>query len=343
MEYVAFGGTSKMAVVLSAMSGTKIFQVPCQGVVWAVALLPTPKGTKLAVGGEVPVVTIIDVGSQTDELQLPAMDTTNDIALTASSFSFTDGNTAKIYGAGGTRSTWMEKPAVEVVSNMILQLAPVEEQLLHAMQLILTRHPAIVNARFADDGSSLLQYVITQFNQPKLVQKLLLADCELGLPVNDLGNTVLQDAIGQSKWHALQLLLDSLSSPRFMPTPSAMRPVNDCLHDLAIKYPLDFLQFIASQACDLQPEPEVLGEHDGSDAMIASHLVRGSQQRAPKVRQRHRGAWVGRAHAHAPYSHMWVVSAPTRPSPSPSPYLARTASMPCVPSTSLPAPSLIVA
>ena len=56
MQYVAYGGTAKKAVVLSARSGTVLFELPQPGVIWSVALLETArgldKGWQLAVGGE---------------------------------------------------------------------------------------------------------------------------------------------------------------------------------------------------------------------------------------------------------------------------------------------------
>ena len=39
MQYVAYGGTAKKVCVLSALSGTTLFEVPQAGIVWSVALL----------------------------------------------------------------------------------------------------------------------------------------------------------------------------------------------------------------------------------------------------------------------------------------------------------------
>ena len=283
MEYVAYGGTAKTCVVLSAMSGTKIFQIDCSGVLWAVALFSTPKGAKLAYGGEISVITIYDLTTQKDELQLPATNTTNDIALTRASLCFADGDAAKLFGAGGNSFSWQEQPAIEVMSDMILTMASNQETVLHSVQLVLERHPAIVNARFLDTGASLIQFVITQTNQPKLLHALLRADCQMGLPVDHSGRSALHVAIEQGKWHSLQLLLEALRSHHFTMIPGSMAPILDCLREMAARYPLDFLSFIAS--FELQAEPEVLGESDVSDFMLSSRIVRGSSSRSP------RGLW----------------------------------------------------
>ena len=52
MQYVAYGGTAKKAVILSAMSGTSLFELPQSGVIWSVALLDSVRGWQLAIGGE---------------------------------------------------------------------------------------------------------------------------------------------------------------------------------------------------------------------------------------------------------------------------------------------------
>lgn len=185
-----------------------------------------------------------------------------------------------MYGAGGHHGTWRDQPSIEVISDMVVAMSSVEEQLLHMVKLVLERHPAIVNARFHNDGASLIQFVVTQTNQPKLLHALLQADCELGLPADCAGRSALHAAIELGKWHSLQLLLDALRSSRFTAIPGAMAPISECFAHMAIRYPLDFLHFVAN--FELQPEPEVLGENDGSDVMIPHRIMRGSARRSPK-------------------------------------------------------------
>lgn len=313
MEYVAFGGTAKTAVVVSASTGMticdvvcsnphpssspstnpnpkpnsnagiKIFEVACSGVLWAVALLTTAKETKLCIGGEIPVVKVIDLSSQSDELQLPAPNTTYDIAITPAALSFPDGHTVKMYGAGGLYHSWREQPSIDVVCSMIVSMAGNEEQLLHCIELILARHPAMVNACHPETGVSLISFVVAHTNHPKLLQAMLRANCELGLPVDQQGNSALHVAIRLGKWSSVQLLLDAFRSPRFSVIPGSLAPISDCLPGLAAKYPHDFLQFIAT--FELQPEPEVLGENDVADVMLPQIILRGSQYRSP------RGIW----------------------------------------------------
>ena len=112
MQFVAFGGTAKKVSVLSAMSGaphgaehtrraeiparvvraahaaalcaratgTALFEVPQPGVIWSVALMHSVKGWRLAIGGELPVLHVINVDTQADELQLPVGETVLDEA-----------------------------------------------------------------------------------------------------------------------------------------------------------------------------------------------------------------------------------------------------------------------
>ena len=48
----AFGGTSRAAVVLDAITGAQVFRVPFASTVWAVQLSLMPEGPKLIVGGD---------------------------------------------------------------------------------------------------------------------------------------------------------------------------------------------------------------------------------------------------------------------------------------------------
>ena len=103
--------------MLSALSGTSLFEVSQPGVVWSVALLytETHKGWKLAIGGESPVVTVMHVETQTDELQLPVSETVFDICMREDSIAFCNGSRATAFGAGGTHFSWQEKPSFQVV------------------------------------------------------------------------------------------------------------------------------------------------------------------------------------------------------------------------------------
>ena len=281
MQTCAFGGTAKTVHVLSASSGTALFTVPCTGIIWALAILEDNKGNdKLVIGGELPVLTVVDVVEQSDYLHIPVQETTYDIAITHDSICFTTGWCATMFGKGGMACSWDEQPSFIVLSSWVQAMLSSEEQLLHMISLILDRHPAVVNTSHPEKGGSLVQYVIQNTNQPKLLEKLLTANCRIGLPRDWRGRSPLHVAIEHGKWRALQLLIDALLQNRFSIIPGAMALVSECLQAMAYKYPLDFLHFIAS--FELQPEPEILGDVDASDVMLPRRLLCGSSRRCPK-------------------------------------------------------------
>ena len=305
MQYVAYGGTAKKVTILSAMSGTNLFELAQPGVVWSVALLDSPKGWQLAIGGELPVISVIHIESQSDVLSLPVPETTFDISMTKDSLCYSSGARATMFGAGGSHYGWNEKPSFQVVSSLIMSLLSVEDQLLKTVSLILDRHPAIINMRSpaGTEGGSLLHFVILNTNHPELLERLLNANCRIAMPKDINERSPLQIAYQNGKWRSLQLLLDALRRGRFSSIPGPMHVLNESMRDIAYKYPLDFLKFI--EAFELQPEPEVLGEIDVSDVMLPRRLTLGSNMRCPM------GMWneqladfkVQVDHDHSTYDH----------------------------------------
>ena len=75
MQFVAYGGTAKKAVLLSARSGTVLFELSQPGVIWSVAMHDSQMGWQLAVGGELPVISVVRVEQQVEVLQLPVSGT----------------------------------------------------------------------------------------------------------------------------------------------------------------------------------------------------------------------------------------------------------------------------
>ena len=280
MQYVAYGGTAKKVSVLSARSGTALFEVPLNGVLWCVALTVGPKGWQVAFGGELSVITVMDVETQTDVLQLPVKEMTNDIAVMRDSLCFVNGTRATMFGAGGTHYGWREKPSFSVVTNLITTLLSSEEQLVKSIGLIVDHHPSIVNLRAPDGGGSLLSYVVANTNHPGLLERLMHANCLLSMPRDRYGRSLLNLAVENGKWHSLRLIIDALQRKAFSDTPEPMRVVNEALRSIAYKYPLVFLRYIST--AEMQLEPEVLGEVDAADVMLSGRLMKGSQHRSPK-------------------------------------------------------------
>ena len=186
-----------------------------------------------------------------------------DISVRQDSIAFGNGPRATMFGAGGTHFSWQERPSFQVVSGVILSLLSAEDQLLRSVQLIIDRHPAVVNA--VDElggGGSLLHFIIDRTNQPELLAKLLNADCRIGMQRDKMDRSPMQLAVQTGKWRSLQLLLEAIIHKRFSIVPGPMSLVNENLREMAYRYPLDFLSFIS--AIELQPEPEVRARAAGA-------------------------------------------------------------------------------
>lgn len=279
MEHVAYGGPFKSAVLLDGRNGEQIAKFSFSGVIWPVTLAALPTGTVLAVGGECPVISVIDVETHADILQLPVAGTASDISITSNCLLFTEGKETVIFGAaGGYR--WRDQPSFEVASFLIISLLSSEDQLLKSIRLILEASPAVVNSRSQVTGSSLIHFAVHNSSNTLLLEALLSCDCKVGLAPDKRGRSPLTIAVDGGKWGALKLLLRALQDGRFLRLPGSMELVSDVLPTLAHKYPLDFLSFLSQFG--LESEPEILSEKTSSDVMLPHMLVIGSYDRCPK-------------------------------------------------------------
>ena len=105
--------------MLDCASGRPLFSIPTNGTVWSLKLLelhltPTaPPALKLLVGGEFTSVTLVDVASRQEELQLPVAEGTYGVALTAQSVAYTNGQRASVYGKPGHHYAWHDQPSFQ--------------------------------------------------------------------------------------------------------------------------------------------------------------------------------------------------------------------------------------
>ena len=84
LRYCAYGGTSRAVVVLDGRTGIEVHRIATLGTIWDVNLLgDTPI---LAMGGEVPTVTVYDVDAGCDLLRLPTDEVTYGVSLTKGAF-----------------------------------------------------------------------------------------------------------------------------------------------------------------------------------------------------------------------------------------------------------------
>ena len=284
LEYCCFGGTGRKLWVVDGRTGAVIFAVPFQSTVWAVNLVSMPDGTRLAVGGESATLSLWDLGQREVEMELPCDGEIYSICLSKDSLCYTNGRSAAMYGAGGTSFAWHDRPSYSVLTDLMTSLASDEATQLRCMEHIVERHPSVVNmtstAHDPESGKSLLHWVVAHSSSSRLLERLLKADCWLGLLRDSDAQSLLKAAVDLGKWAQMRLLLKALTERRFLNLPKPMRVVSESFPKWANKFPADFLQLIGTMP--LQPEPEVLGGLELNDVKLPRMLVRGSSWRCPR-------------------------------------------------------------
>jgi hypothetical protein len=75
--------------------------------VWTVALLGN--SNKMAIGGDLAMVHIVDVDTKRDELMLPASECVFSITITEASLGFTNGSDVSLYGRSMPLKSWQEQ------------------------------------------------------------------------------------------------------------------------------------------------------------------------------------------------------------------------------------------
>lgn len=280
LTYCAFGGADKSVVVLNGHSGVQVCKIQLPGTVWTIGLLP--ESACLVIGGESTVIKVYDLNNH--ELispPLPVSDTTYAVSITSDAICFSNGTVASIYGGGEHAYGWGDAPSFGVFASLIMNPMLSAQQLTHCVELIMKSHPTVVNLRDPVTGTSMLQYVVSNSNNAKLLDTLLTATCSIGLYPDVDGRTCLHTALELGKWRAIQQLLGGFEQKRFSIVPGAMHMLADCFDAIATNYPREFLHYI--EFMPLEPEPEVLGDPDvAASVMLPSVLLCGSSQRSPR-------------------------------------------------------------
>ena len=283
MEYCAIGGTDKKVVVYAGMSGMQLFSIPVIGTIWALMIHSPPGGKErhVAAGGEFGSVKIFDLLNKKEVMHIPSADTCFDVSLSDHSVAYTVGTTSGVYGFEGD-FVWSDMPSYEVTTSWVMAMIGDEEELLHALSLLLERSPALVNTKHPETGLSLLHFAVQHTNQPKLMQMLLDSSCSVGLGTS-LGKysicSTLELSITLGKLPLLQRMLEAARTPSFAKAPATYELLNLSLRSMSMKYPSSFLEVILNT--ELQPEPEVLGEQVAQDVMLTREVVRGTNSRSP--------------------------------------------------------------
>jgi len=283
-RFCGFGGTSFMLVVLNGFTGAKLFTIPFSSTVWSVHIAQVGDATMIAVGGEFPTVSVINLETRETEVELPVDGEVSSVFISPISICYASGSCAFLYGAGGTECSWQDRPSFTAMTSMMATLANNEEMLLRCVDVILHRHPSIVNATpdpsTPELGPSLLHWAIETGSSSKLLASLLRARCSLGILPDSRGRTALSPALEQSKSAHIQLLVEALVSGRFSLLPEPMHAVATTFKQWAYRFPSDFLALIGSMS--LQPEPEILGGRETQDITLTKMLIRGSAYRCPR-------------------------------------------------------------
>ena len=112
LTYCVYGGTNKAVIVLDGRTGVQVCRVNVPGTVWTIALLPD--SSRMAIGGELPTITVYDLVNQCDALQLPVHEVTYGVAISPDALCFSNGHFASVYGKGGTEYAWRDPPSFQV-------------------------------------------------------------------------------------------------------------------------------------------------------------------------------------------------------------------------------------
>lgn len=151
-----------------------------------------------------------------------------------------------------------------------------EDELIHALGMLLTHSPSLVNSAHPDTGTSLLHFAVQHTNQPRLMQLLLECSCSVGLGCtigksNQINSTV-KLAITHGKLSLLQSLLEAARSPQFANTPAVCELLSMAFKAMTLKYPQTFLDHI--EATELQryaPEGLAMLERHESRTKPVAH------------------------------------------------------------------------
>jgi hypothetical protein len=285
LDYCAHAGTSRTLVVLSGRTGAQLFRVGFSSTIWSVQICSTLDGPKLAVGGEAATLSVFDIASRQVQLELPLEGELYSICFSRDSICYTNGACAFMYGAGGTRHSWDDRPSFSVVTELIASLVGDEQSLYRCMNHLVTRHPSVINMcpqseQKPEHGPSLVHWAVENTSSNKLLELLLSASCGVGLLPDGNGRTAIHAAIEHSKLFHMRLLSTAIVEGRFTMLPGPMRAVTATFPIWAAKFPADFLAIVSSM--QMQAEPEVLGGIETQGVMLPRMLIRGSNWRCPK-------------------------------------------------------------
>jgi len=283
LSHAAFGGTARSVVVLDGRSGAKMFELSFPSTVWTVqlAIASSPPRHMLAIGGESPTLSVIDVGSRQVELELPVQAELYSVCLASTCLAYNSQGTAQVYGASNLGFAWHDRPSFNTMTKLIRSLVYDERTLLRCIGAILQRHPTVVNTTRTwhrpEVGPTLLHWVVQHTSSQRLLELMLQTKCWLAMSPDAQLRTVLDPAleVGRSA-----LLLNSLTAQRFLPLPGPTQMITKVLPLWAGQFPSEFLHLIAH--FPLQPEPEILGGDDTQGVLLPHRLIRGSEWRCPR-------------------------------------------------------------
>ena len=193
----------------------------------------TGSGTASTEGGASEIVADKPIA----ELILPRAAAVASVSLSDVSFAVAAGSLATIYGRGHNRCAWTDRPAFDVVADMLDHKG--------ALEATLRSFPDVVNSVNPHNGESLLALAVRK-KPVHVLGALLNVPCALGLLPDLKGHTAVTAALRRDAKPAMRALLHTCATSRMSTQPLALRPVMRHRAELAARYPDLFLEFIST-------------------------------------------------------------------------------------------------
>ena len=259
---LAVGSVDKLVVVCDVERGLSIFcSIELGGIVNSLSF--STDGVFLATGCDDKHASVWRIPHQNRDSGVCVEIADSDAALTLlrsvqvtsvcfsdESFAYAAGTLATVYGRGRRYCSWTDRPAYDVVADLLEHGNP--------LRIILRDFPQVVNTVNPHTGESLVSLAVRK--KPQSLGALFEVDCPLGLLPDLKGETAISVAIKRDAKVPLRTMLYQCAKGNMSTQPLAILPVLRHAGDIAARYPDLFLEFVRMLA--LQPEEELITPHN---------------------------------------------------------------------------------
>ena len=273
-KHMAVGCVDSVVCTYSVNMKTLTNRIFYGGLVQSVAFSSDAKS--LAIGGDeksVDVWSLVDKDKPSRVLALPRQGSVASVAFSDTSLCFVAGSLATVYGMGGGECEWQDRPAFEVIADMINHPS--------ALTTTLKRHPFVLNVTNPISGESLLQFIVREQNMER-VELMLSANCRLGLIQDTKGHTALKTALKYKQKQVVEMMLYTMVS-NIQEHPSALEPFMRHRVEIAAQYPDLFLEFIKTTQLVREESLAPAGKNTALLLSATQFLVSGSEERTPSL------------------------------------------------------------